>query len=94
MKTLARAPDIAILHPRDGYTYQAGQSLRLWGTAVDAEGTPSSGERCTWTLDGKEVGNGFDVWIAAPKAGKPVRPGECRRALLLLSIQGAYGLEV
>ena len=65
----ARAADIAILHPRDGYTYVEGQSLRLWGSAAGGDARPVAPERCYWRLDGKDVGRGLDVFIAAPAAG-------------------------
>jgi hypothetical protein len=65
-----RAPEVAILHPREGYTYQSGQTFRLWGAGTAADGRAVPFERCVWTLDGKEVGRGLDVWITAPKAGK------------------------
>ena len=42
----ARAADIAILHPRDGYTYVEGQSLRLWGSAVGGDAGPVAPEHC------------------------------------------------
>ena len=64
-----RAADIAILHPRDGYTYVEGQSLRLWGSAVAGDAGPVAPERCHWRLDGKDAGRGVDVFIAAPAAG-------------------------
>ena len=66
----ARAAEVAILHPRDGYTYVEGQALRLWGSAVGSDGRPTPPERCSWSLDGKDVGRGVDLFIAAPAAGK------------------------
>lgn len=51
----ARTSDVVILHPRDGYTYPAGQELRLWAAA--------SGEPA-WTIDGTEAGRGTDIWAA------------------------------
>lgn len=65
-----RASEVAILHPREGFTYVEGQTLRLWGSATAGDGRPVESERCSWTLDGKDVGRGLDIWIVAPKAGK------------------------
>jgi hypothetical protein len=65
-----RAPDVAIVHPVDGFTYVEQQSLRLWGAATASNGAPAADEHCSWTLDGKEVGRGLDLWIAAPAAGR------------------------
>jgi len=56
-----RTPDIAILHPRDGYTYPAGQELRLWASI--AGGPPGPGD-AVWTIDGTEAGRGTDTWAA------------------------------
>jgi hypothetical protein len=64
-----RPPDVAILHPHNGFTYVAGQTLRLWGAATAADGRPVPAERCSWSLDGRAVGRGLDVWIEGPTAG-------------------------
>jgi hypothetical protein len=56
-----RTPDIAILHPRDGYTYPAGQEVRLWASVTG--GAPDAGD-ALWTIDGTEVGRGTDTWAA------------------------------
>lgn len=56
-----RTPDIAILHPRDGYTYPAGQELRLWASVTG--GAPVPGDT-VWTIDGTEAGRGTDTWAA------------------------------
>jgi hypothetical protein len=56
-----RTPDVAILHPRDGYTYPAGQQLRLWASATG--GAPDPGD-AVWTIDGTEAGRGTDTWTA------------------------------
>ena len=50
-----RVPEVSILHPRDGYTYKAGQTLRLWGAAIKASGRAVPSDHCVWTLDGEQV---------------------------------------
>ncbi len=65
-----RPPTAAILHPGEGGTYVAGQTVRLWGAATTSEGQPVAAERCRWTLDGKDVGRGSDIRVLAPAAGK------------------------
>jgi hypothetical protein len=61
-----RGPDVAILHPRDGYTYPAGQELRLWASVSGGAAEPGD---AIWTIDGTEVGRGTDTW-AALEAGR------------------------
>lgn len=57
-----RAPDVAILHPVDGHTYAAGQTLRLWGSIGNADGRSTPPKRCVWLLGEKEIGQGSDTW--------------------------------
>jgi hypothetical protein len=64
-----RPPHLAILHPSEGFSYVEGQSLRLWAAATASNNETIPGETCHWTLDGKKIGSGLDVWISAPKAG-------------------------
>jgi hypothetical protein len=62
----ARAPQIAILHPQDGHTYQEGQPLRLWGSAATAADDPKAAPRATWLLGRKAIGEGLDTWTSLP----------------------------
>lgn len=64
-----RSPDVAILHPREGCIYGAGQTLRLRGAVTSGDGRPVVKETCSWTIDGTYAGQGLEVWIAAPRAG-------------------------
>jgi hypothetical protein len=57
-----RAPEIAILHPVDGNTYSANQTLRLWGSASTVDGGHATPRRCTWLLGKQEIGQGLDTW--------------------------------
>jgi hypothetical protein len=70
VKVPERAPSAAILHPRDGQTLLAGQTLQLWAAATDQAGLPVAEEACRWVLDDKPVGFGTEVWIAAPRPGE------------------------
>lgn len=56
-----RAMEAVILHPVEGYTYAAGQSVRLWASVADA---PSEvGSDAVWLVDGKEVARGLDAFV-------------------------------
>jgi hypothetical protein len=65
----ARPPSVAILHPQDGRTLQAGGTLRLWGAATSGAGEPVNPERTRWLIDGQEVARGLDAWVVAPPEG-------------------------
>ena len=57
-----RAMEVVILHPVEGYTYAAGQSVRLLASVADA---PSDvGSDAVWLVDGKEVARGLDAFVA------------------------------
>src|SRR5918994_1470137 len=64
-----RAPELAILHPVDRLTIQAGRPLRLHGAATEPGGEPVAPERCVWRIDRKQVAKGLDVFVPAPPAG-------------------------
>jgi peptidase M66-like protein len=67
-----RAPEVAILHPRNGQTLMAGHAMQLAGSATDNAGVPIPSESLSWTLDDASVGNGREVWSNAPDAGEHV----------------------
>jgi len=49
----------------------AGSALRLWGAAMQQDGSPLEDEESArWVLDGEDVGRGLDVWLDAPAVGK------------------------
>ena len=56
-----RPAEGVILHPVDGYTYAAGQSVRLWASVVDASGDATAD--VVWLVDGKEVARGLDAFV-------------------------------
>jgi hypothetical protein len=58
-----RPPAVSILHPVEGHTYRAGQSLRLWGVATDSEDRPVTGRNLVWRLNERELGHGAELWI-------------------------------
>jgi hypothetical protein len=45
-----RAPEVAVLHPREGFTYIRRETLRLWGSVTLSDGQPVESERCSWML--------------------------------------------
>jgi hypothetical protein len=65
-----RPPTVAVLHPLDRQTLQAGHVVRLHGLATSGDGEPVAPDRCHWLLDGEEVGAGLDVWLTAPAPGE------------------------
>ena len=56
-----RPPDVVILHPVDGHTYVAGQTVRLWASVAGA--APDAAEQTVWLVDGKEVARGLDAFV-------------------------------
>ena len=63
-----RAPDAAILAPREQARIQAGGTMRLWASASVEAGT--SEDYASWLIDGKQVANGLDAFISAPEPGE------------------------
>ena len=72
-----RAADIAILHPRDGYTYVEGQSLRLWGSAVGGDAGPVAPERCY--LEAGRQGRRGEAWTSSSPRPRRERTNSCSR---------------
>ena len=66
----AYPPETSILSPLDGHTFVAGNSMRLWGVATGNDGEPVADEKARWLVDGKEVAQGMDAFIPAPRAGE------------------------
>jgi hypothetical protein len=64
-----QAPSLAILHPRENYHYEAGQTLRLWATSASPVERLIDPSWYAWKLDGSEIGHGNDLWIRAPRMG-------------------------
>jgi hypothetical protein len=65
-----RAPEVAILYPRDGQTLRVGQPIQVSGNATDTAGNPLQAERLTWMLNGEAVGRGREFWLTCPNAGR------------------------
>ena len=64
-------PEVAILSPRDGEMVVRGGSVRLWGAAMQQDGSPLGDEdTAVWSLDGDEAQRGLDTWLDAPAPGE------------------------
>jgi hypothetical protein len=57
-----RPAEAVILHPVDGHTYAAGQTIRLWASVVDPSGQTAADE-AVWLVDRKEVARGLDAFV-------------------------------
>jgi hypothetical protein len=64
-----RAPAISILAPGADETLVAGNPIRLYGAATNDNDAPVADKDATWSIDGKIVGRGLDIFVAAPAAG-------------------------
>ena len=65
-----RAPEVAIVHPRNDQTLRAGYAMQVAGNATDSAGYPLPPDRLVWLLDGQAVGRGREIWLDAPRAGR------------------------
>jgi hypothetical protein len=62
------APVPAILHPHEGRRLVAGETLYLWGSVAEQQGS-SRDFRYAWTIDGKAAGQGLQVFTRVPSEG-------------------------
>lgn len=69
VKLAERPPIVVILHPQPGDRIAAGVPMRLWAAVDLRTGQPITPDACQWTLDGTDVGNGTEAYVAAPKPG-------------------------
>jgi hypothetical protein len=83
-----RPPEVSIFTPRDGQTFQAGQTMRAWGTAAWSTGELIPETSARWRLDGEIIAAGFDAFLEAP------RPGAHRLILEVASDQGARRVSI
>lgn len=64
-------PDVTIFSPKDGEMVLRGSAMRLWGAAMQQDGSPLEDEEAArWRLDGDEVARGLDQWVDAPSPGE------------------------
>ncbi len=90
-----QAPEVAILHPRDGQTLYAGRTLQLWAVATDSAGKPLPSKSNRWLLDDREVAQGNEAWLESPAEGEhqatfivPWEQGEIVRSVSFKTIRG------
>jgi len=65
-----RPSEVVILSPSDGDMLITGRPMRLWALASSPDGTPLDEESGRWSIDNKEVGQGFEAWVDAPRPGE------------------------
>ncbi|MCB2116458.1 MAG: hypothetical protein KDE00_09195 [Rhodobacteraceae bacterium] len=65
-----RPPLVAILHPRPGAEVAAGIPMKLWAAVNLRTGEQIDPDACQWSLDGTDVGNGIEAYVAAPEEGR------------------------
>jgi len=63
-------PVVSILHPQVGPAIVTGSPMRLWAAVTSDTFKPIEPDACIWTIDGKEVGRGTDIWTIAPEKGE------------------------
>jgi hypothetical protein len=76
-----RPPEVTILHPIDGYTYTADQTLRLWGMAIEGDETSLPTRSGKWLLERKQIAEGLDTFVT-------LEPG---KYVLTLQVDGEGG---
>jgi hypothetical protein len=65
-----RGPELSILGPRDGQTFATPGPMRLWAMGTDSTGEAITDEQVRWEIDGREAGEGLDLFVAAPEPGE------------------------
>jgi hypothetical protein len=65
-----RPPTVSILTPREEQMLVAGGTMRLWGAVNAGDDDPVMEAEGTWILDGERVGEGLDLFIETPPAGR------------------------
>ena len=61
---------VAILSPVSDLPVRAGHPLRLWAAVSTRSGDHVGEVSLVWLIDGEEVGDAVDVWVAAPETGE------------------------
>lgn len=95
VKVPLQAPEVAILHPREGQTLYAGRTLHLWGSATSSAGQTLPSKSNRWLLDEREVASGNEAWLETPAEGEhkatfivPWQKGEIVRSVRFKTIGG------
>lgn len=65
----ARPPALVIHHPTAGRPVHGDRQIHLWGSACDPRGALADAA-AEWFIDGRSVGQGLDLWVDSPGAGR------------------------
>jgi hypothetical protein len=63
-----RAPSATIHWPLDGAAVASSATMRLWGSGLSAGTAALPDDAHAWSIDGRPVGTGRDIWVAPPEA--------------------------
>ena len=78
-----RPPTATIHWPLDGAAVASSATMRLWGSGLSAGTEALPDDAHSWSIDGRPVGTGRDIWVAPPEAD-----GE---HLATLTVRDGYG---
>jgi hypothetical protein len=65
-----KAPSVAILYPADGQQVYPDRLVHLAGSAARHSGAAIDPASARWFIDDQPVGNGLDLWVENPGAGR------------------------
>lgn len=77
------AATVSILHPQERSPLIVGRPMRLWAAVSSATGHRINPEACRWSVDGRDVGRGMDVWVTVPAEGQ-------HRCMLIVEDEGEW----
>jgi hypothetical protein len=83
-----RPPSVAIYSPKDGSSLKAfAGEVQLSGGADSCEPVDHDPEAYRWSIDGREVGSGPEIWV------KNVKPGSHKAVLRFADKHGSTEVE-
>ena len=66
----AKPPAVSILYPTEAAQVYGDALIHLWGTASSFGGGEIDPQRAEWFIDDQPVGQGLDLWVPNPGAGR------------------------